>query len=101
MAHTLTENRVLQNSRHPFLTVSGLWPPQGRPLCALGGWHGSGAQGQTVTRTSLSLKDGCLFWDRGLPVLHNLSRRWAGSEEVRVEVSNAGLVGLCWLPRWQ
>lgn len=29
VAHTLTENRVLQNSRHPFLTVSGpapLWP---------------------------------------------------------------------------
>lgn len=24
VAHTLTENRVLQNSRHPFLTVSGL-----------------------------------------------------------------------------
>lgn len=23
VAHTLTENRVLQNSRHPFLTVSG------------------------------------------------------------------------------
>ena len=29
VAHTLTENRVLQNSRHPFLTVSPLWTPGG------------------------------------------------------------------------
>lgn len=33
VAHTLTENRVLQNSRHPFLTVRG---PRGH----LGPWAG-------------------------------------------------------------
>lgn len=39
VAHTLTENRVLQNSRHPFLTVSGLcghlglWAELGQCAC--------------------------------------------------------------------
>lgn len=27
VAHTLTENKVLQSTRHPFLTVSGPFPP--------------------------------------------------------------------------
>lgn len=57
VAHTLTENRVLQNSRHPFLTVSGPHPrPPGRQGRAgssvpwaedwLGGWGPPGSSGQ-------------------------------------------------------
>lgn len=38
VAHTVTESRVLQNTRHPFLTVSGTpsdlctWEPQASPF---------------------------------------------------------------------
>lgn len=85
VAHTLTENRVLQNSRHPFLTVSGpcghlgLWAELGPSVASVlaGARH-------RIRRTLTSL-----YLERRRGVLGFSTPAVVG----RVEVPDAGLVG--------
>lgn len=72
VAHTLTENRVLQNSRHPFLTVRG--PPRppgplGRMQSCASHTYGSWVLGQTDTHEPVCRTDAVLLGSWGLPGL--------------------------------